>query len=333
MKTLSRLLILLCLLRARTSHAQAQAAAPQFYIVDAMPVTQESMGEPKNSMIGLDFFIGANPRPAWWGRDFVDHFGNPEDFKAHLTQSKAGQTGELELIYSVAYTPRWNETLGLYTVRVRAPMKREFWPKNMALSYAGTLPVIFSDQAAIDSPVISQTNLPFAVAFDARPPKGYADAQLVAPAPSVWVKWVRVFRLEPDATPRSRETKYEADIMVAGRAARAGEPTLGRSMQFTDADGVPIRKNARFGYMSKGFDQSDTNSAPVPTPYRTTRVRFIWGENPDDEAFADPWVSQTFRYGNKEMMSIRFPIRREGKLLEGDIAPRDWVVKPFAEAE
>lgn len=330
MKNLFRLLIFsLCLLCIRISHAQT---APQFYIVDAMPVTQESMGEPKSSMIGLDFFIGANPRPTWWGRDFVEHFGNPEDFKAHLTQSKAGQTGELELIYSAAYTPRWNETLGLYTVRVRAPMKSEFWPKNVALNYAGNLPVVFSDQAAIESSVISQTNLPFAVAFDARPPKGYADAQLIAPAPSVWVKWVRVFRLEPDATPPSQESKYEADVMLTGRAARAGEPMLERSVQFTDADGVPIRKNAHFGYMSKGFEGSDTNSAPVPIPYRNTRTRFIWGENPDDEVFNNSWVSQVFRYDNKEILSVRFPVERDGKLLEGDIVPRDWILKPLAES-
>ncbi len=329
MKIFLRLLITLCLLCATTSHAHA--AEPRFYIVDAMPVTQESAGEPKNSMIGLDFFIGANPRPAWWGRDFVTNSGKPEDFQARLTQTKAGQTSELEMIYSTAYTPRWNESLGLYTVRVRAPIKSKFWPQSVALNYAGNLPIIFRDQTEINAPITAQTNLPFTVAFGARPPKGYADAQLVAPTPSVWVKWVRVFRLGFDMNVPSREIKYGADIMVAGRLARAGKPELERSVEFTDADGIPIRKNAIFSYTSKGFDGFETNSAPVPIPYRNTRVRFTWSENPNEEVFADPWVSETFRYDDADIMSVRFPVKRDGQIIEGEVPASQWMFKPLVE--
>lgn len=301
---------MLCLLCANISHAHA--AEPQFTIVDAMPVTQESVDGPKYSMIGLDFFIGANPRPAWWGRDFVTDMSNPEDFKGRLIQTKSGQTSELEMIYSTAYTPRWNESLGLYTVRVRAPMKSGFWPHNATLNYSGNLPVIFLDQTELNAPVTAQTNLPFAIAFGARPAKGYADAQLIAPAPSIWVKWVRVFRIGFDMNVPSREIKYGADIMVASRLAREGKPELGRSVEFTDADGVPTRKNAIFGYISKGFDGFETNSAPVPIPYRNTSVRFTWSENPQEEVFTDPWVSETFRYDDKDIMPIRFPVKRDG---------------------
>lgn len=317
-----------CLLCATTSHAHA--ADPQFYIVDAMPVTQESVGGPKYGMIGLDFFIGANPRPAWWGRDFVVNMGDPEDFKARLTQAKAGQTSELELIYSTAYTPRWNESLGLYTVRVRAPMKSEFWPKNIALNYAGNLPVVFSDQTAIESPIISQINLPFAIAFGARPSKGYADAQLIAPSPSVWVKWVRVFRIEINKSRGLPSAQYETDIMLAGRPARKRESALDQIGQFTDANGVELPTFGGYGYPSWGLDGSYSNSAPVATPYEFVKFRFVWNQTRVD-APADQWLSQAFSYGGLRPIEIRFPIKRDSQLLEGDVPASQWIIKPFVE--
>ena len=302
---------------------QAPMAMPQVRIVDVMP-TVDPGTPPEAAYIGLDFLIGAFPRPAWWGRDFdVLDSRNSREFAAQIKEGSA-QAVPLELNYIAAYVPRWNEALGLYTVHVRASFAGQnwdrSWPDEAALSFSGALPAPF--------PQLSTATLPFEVAFEPRPKQGYAGAQLSAPHPSVWVKWVRVFRVQPDEKSGLPDAQYQAEVMLAGRRARKRHSELVEMAQLVDANGAQIQASGGLGYDRWGLGyRASSDFESVPNSIEYAKYRVLWSQAKQDGA-PDQWLYQAFGYGDLEPIEITFPVQRDGRLLEGDIAPDAWKIRP-----
>ncbi|RYX81343.1 hypothetical protein EON83_24460 [bacterium] len=317
------ILLALALLTCAVS-CNAQQTPPQIRIVDVIPSADPSI-EPQTPLVALDFLIGAWPRPSWWGRPWNSRhldegfMPSPGDFKGRITAKSGNNVSAFDYLYCTSYAPRWNEALGLYTVHVRAAYKAKTWPKNAKLNFQGELPAPFGA-------TFSGSALPFEVEWEELPKKGFADAQLVSPSASLWVKWARVFKRPLG---NGNNYGYEADVMLAGRRAKKRASTVSLP-QFIDGEGKPVVLSNGGGYGNVGgFSDPDSNIGNfefVESPLEFTQWRTAWNEGVTTAA-GNQFLKLLIEYGGRERLQLTFPTVRDGILLEGEISPNDLKIE------
>jgi hypothetical protein len=145
----------------------------------------------------------------------------------------------------------------------------------------------------------------------------------------MWVRSVRVGAHEgkqigPPFFP------FEARIAVAGRRiekreeARYGPEILGE-------DGLPARINSGvYGLMGGlGHDGDITNQLLANSEIEFVTYRVVFNQGVFDSA-PSLWARQTLALGGRAPLTVLFPIKREGKLLTGEVASQEWKISPFA---
>ena len=320
MNGVNRLFLALFLLFAPLV-CRAQEAAPTVQIVDVLPTVEPNI-PPQAPLLAFDLLVGMTPRPAWWGRHFgEDRTLRPRDFSVNVESIERGPVPSSAISYACAYQPRWNEALGLYTVHVRVSFKGEKWPRGSAFRCRGELPFPFDGIGA---------DLPFEVVASAPTKKVRTQVELVAPHPSVWVKSARVLRVTwPRLLGGAPGARYQLDVTMAGPYEVKREMTLNHVF-FVDAQGNDVRPKAPAGWGGEG-NMDDLTSDLGEPEFAGARLRFVSRRAVWDEGVAksspDWWAKQTFSYGGLTPLTLVVPVQRDGKLLEGDISPRDWKIE------
>ena len=320
MNAVKRFFLALCLLCAPLS-SRAQEAAPVASIVDVLPTVEPNV-PPLAPLIAFDLLVGMMPRPVWWGRHFgEDRYLRPRDFSVNVQSIEHGPVPPSAISYACAYQPRWNEALGLYTVHVRVSFKGETWSRGTAFRCSGELPFPFDGFGSA---------LPFEVVASAPTKKVRTQVELVAPHPSLWVKSARVLRVTwPRSVGGAPGAKYQLDVTMAGPYEVKREMTL-NSVSFVDAQGKEVNPIAPAGWGSEGSLDDLTSDLGEPE-FAGARLRFVSRRAVWDEGVAqggaDLWAKQTFAYGGRTPITLTVPVQRDGKLLEGEIAPRDWKIE------
>ncbi len=320
MNAMNRLFLAFCLLCAPLS-SRAQEAAPVVQIVDVLPTVEPNVPA-QAPLIAFDLLVGMTPRPAWWGRHFgEDRNLRPRDFAVNVDSVGNGPVAPSAISYACAYQARWNEALGLYTVHVRVSFKGEKWPRGAAFRCRGELPFPFDGVGA---------GLPFEVVASAPSQKERRQAELVEPRPSVWVKSVRVLRVTwPRLLGGAPDANYQLDVTMAGPYEVKREMTLNHVF-FVDAQGKEVRPEAPAGWGGEGNLDDLTSDLGEPE-FAGARLRFVSRRAVWDEGVAkgspELWVKQTFGYGGRIPITLTVPVQRDGKLLEGEISPRDWNIE------
>jgi len=312
----SLLLVLLSLLWPMAAQAQEVASkvqvievAPQLFLGNSAPAGQ----------IQFDLILGANPRPAWWGQSFGSNEALPANtIEAHLDglRGKDGVPVPISVRSIAAYRPMWKEEWQTYIVPVEINLQDAKWPRVSSFRLSGVLKLPFAGQNTPDASV------PFSLSIQLQR-DGTTMPVLVQPNPQLWVKAVRVLRRTSPQTDRiGNRFEYEAQIVVVNRIFNSTNST-GFMPVFLDAMGAPISGFGTRG-SSGGLGTGDVSGPNDSIEFSTYRV--VW-----DERFFDssPTISirQTIDFNKRSSFSITFPAKRDGKLLEGEVAPGDWKIE------
>jgi len=310
------LLILLSLLWPLA--AQAQEVASKVQVIEVAPQLYLGGGAPAGQM-QFDLLLGANPRPAWWGQSFGFNEVLPSNtIEAHLDalRAKDGVPVPVAVRSISAYRPMWKEEWQTYIVPVEIKLRDAKWPRVSSFRLSGVLKLPFAGQNTPDATV------PFSLSIPLQR-DGTPMPVLVQPNPQGWVKAVRVLRrTSPQTDSIGNRFEYEAQIVVINRVFNSTNST-GFMPVFLDAMGAPIDGFGTRG-SSGGLGTGDVSGPDASIEFSTYRV--VW-----DERFfgSAPTFSirQTIDFNKRDSFSITFPVKRDGKLLEGEVPPSDWKIE------
>ena len=292
----------------------APDAASQLEIIDVLPSVDEDQRVLRPSgFMACDFLVGAQNRPAWWGQTFGVKMG---DTNARLEWKRGTQSGQAEKLSGTITDVQWQEGLGLYLFHARVNWDAKKCPTNATYTLKGELPALLPRNAP----------LPFTLSFASPSKAQFPRATLLAPQAQVWVRSIRVARREGYQKYGPPNFEYEARITVVNRRVeKQSESRYGP--QIFDATGKEPSFSGTYGL--EGGLESDQNFANQlivnsGVEFLTYRVVFTRGvfESSPNLSFR-----QTLAYNGRAPLTVAFPVKRDGQLLTGEIAPRDWTVE------
>lgn len=316
LKTFSLLLVFALALAIAPVRA-AQNAASQLEIIDVLPSVDDiNFNRPSAPFFSCDFMIGAQNRPVWWGQSFEDRFSSRQTVSARMqirngpvSQNVAGLGASIVLV-------RWNEPLGLYFYHAQFYWPDKKWVRDATYSIEGTLPALLPG---------SET-LSFALQFES-PSKGeFAVAEMTAPQPKLWVRSIRIApRLTYIKDDRAENFPYEIRISVASRRVQKRSIVLNMP-EFFDATGSEMRGG--YGLMDgAAFPGYSFNQLPLSDPVEFVTLRIGFNQQMF-ESTSDLSVRRKLELNGRAPLTVAFPVIRDGKLLTGEVAPRDWTIAP-----
>ena len=223
--------------------------------------------------------------------------------------ARAALTERVESSTSV----QWHEGLGLYLVHARFHWNAKNWPENATYVLKGILPAMLPRSAP----------LPFVLAF-AAPKKGqFPRAELTAPQTQVWVRSIRVARREDYQQEGPPNFSYEARITVFNRRIAKQSETRYAPKIF-DATGKEPSFSGGYGLSGgRGHDRDITNPLIVGSGIEFFTYQIVLNQGALDSS--PNWgVRQILAFNGRAPLAISFPIKCDGALLSGEIAPREW---------